>query len=160
MKFGPEYGRVVAERGDQRAAKRSWPIAVSESASSRFGRSILAPAALSGAMGRGPALLRRYSRWVPLVKPMSLCSESCTTAAIRSMRTSSSGQRRLRGASGGIGKGRAAHGISIRARNGQASTEQFVAAVVHFRALFDGAPARCPVRSGRRVLPPPRSSAR
>ena len=32
---------------------------------------------------------------------------------------------------------RAAHGISIRAHNGQASTEQLRQAMVHFRALFD-----------------------
>jgi hypothetical protein len=32
---------------------------------------------------------------------------------------------------------RAAHGISVRARNGQASTEQLRQAMVHFRALFD-----------------------
>ena len=32
---------------------------------------------------------------------------------------------------------RAAHGISVHARNGQASTEQLRQAMVHFRALFD-----------------------
>ena len=32
---------------------------------------------------------------------------------------------------------RAAHEISVRARNGQASTEQLRQAMVHFRALFD-----------------------
>ncbi len=32
---------------------------------------------------------------------------------------------------------RAAHGISVRARTGQASTEQLRQAMVHFRALFD-----------------------
>jgi hypothetical protein len=32
---------------------------------------------------------------------------------------------------------RAAHGISVRAHNGQASTEQLRQAMVHFRALFD-----------------------
>ena len=60
--FGPEYRRVVASGATSASPRRSWPIAVSESVSSRFDRSIPQLASAIWRNGRRPSATSWMSR--------------------------------------------------------------------------------------------------
>ena len=136
--FGPEYGRVVAQQGDQRAAERE--LDDRRHRVETFEIRALDPGARQGyqeqwaaaqryfvdkpanAVGRADELVRRvmHDRGYPVdddfeQRTADISVEHPTV----------------------VENYRAAHGISVRARNGQANTEQLRQAMVHFRALFD-----------------------
>jgi hypothetical protein len=136
--FGPEYGHVVAERGDQRAAEKElvdrrqrvgkFEIRALDSATrgrylEQWGsvqRSFVDVPA--GAVGQAHELVQRvmHDRGYPVDEDFEQRTADISVehpVVVENYR--------------------AAHGISIRARNGQASTEQLRQAMVHFRALFD-----------------------
>lgn len=136
--FGPEYGRVVAERGDQRAAERE--LADRRQRVGTFEIRPLDPAAReryleqwaaaqryfvdepAGAVGQAHELVQQVmqERGYPVDEDFDQRTADISVehpAVVENYR--------------------AAHGISVRARDGQASTEQLRQAMVHFRALFD-----------------------
>ena len=136
--FGPEYGRVVAERGDQRAAEKE--LADRRQRVGTFEIRPLDPAAREryleqwaaaqryfvdepeGAVGQAHELVQRvmHDRGYPVDEDFEQRTADISVehpAVVENYR--------------------AAHGISIRARDGQADTEQLRQAMVHFRALFD-----------------------
>jgi hypothetical protein len=136
--FGPEYGRVVAERGDQRAAEQE--LADRRQRVGTFEIQALDPAAReryleqwaaaqrafvdepAGAVGQAHELVQRvmHDRGYPVDEDFEQRTADISVehpAVVENYR--------------------AAHGISVHARNGQASTEQLRQAMVHYRALFD-----------------------
>jgi hypothetical protein len=136
--FGPEYGRVVAERGDQRAAEKE--LADRRQRVGKFEIRPLDPTARDrylaewagaqryfvdepvGAVGQAHELVQRvmHDRGYPVDDDFDQRAADISVdhpVVVENYR--------------------AAHGISIRAYNGQASTEQLRQAMVHFRALFD-----------------------
>jgi hypothetical protein len=136
--FGPEYGRVVAERGDQRAAEKE--LADRRQRVGKFEIRPLDPVARDrylaqwaaaqryfvdepvGAVGQAHELVQRvmHDRGYPVDEDFDQRTADISVdhpVVVENYR--------------------AAHGISIRAHNGQASTEQLRQAMVHFRALFD-----------------------
>jgi hypothetical protein len=136
--FGPEYGRVVAERGDQRAAEKE--LADRRQRVGKFEIRSLDPAARErylaqwaaaqryfvdepvGAVGQAHELVQRvmHDRGYPVDEDFDQRTADISVehpVVVENYR--------------------AAQGISIRAHNGQASTEQLRQAMVHFRALFD-----------------------
>lgn len=136
--FGPEYGRVVAERGDQRAAEKE--LADRRQRVGTFEIRPLDPAAREryleqwaaaqrafvdepvGAVGQAHELVQRvmHDRGYPVDEDFEQRSADISVehpVVVENYR--------------------AAHEISARARSGQASTEQLRQAMVHFRALFD-----------------------
>lgn len=136
--FGPEYGRVVAERGDQRAAEKELA-----DRRQRVGKFEIRPldsgvreryleqwAAAQryfvdepvGAVGEAHELVQRvmHDRGYPVDDDFDQRTADISVDH-----------------PGVVENYRAAHRISIRAHNGQASTEQLRQAMVHFRALFD-----------------------
>ena len=136
--FGPEYGRVVAERGDQRAAEKE--LADRRQRVGTFEIRPLDPAAREryleqwaaaqryfvdepvGAVGQAHELVQRvmHDRGYPVDEDFEQRTADISVehpAVVENYR--------------------AAHAISVRARDGQASTEQLRQAMVHFRALFD-----------------------
>ena len=136
--FGPEYGRVVAERGDQRAAEKE--LADRRQRVGTFEIRPLDPAAReryleqwaeaqrafvdepAGAVGQAHELVQRvmHDRGYPVDEDFEQRTADISVehpAVVENYR--------------------AAHAISVRAGNGQASTEQLRQAMVHFRALFD-----------------------
>ena len=136
--FGPEYGRVVAERGDQRAAERE--LADRRQRVGTFELRPLEPAVREryleqwaaaqrhfvdepvGAVGQAHELVQQvmHDRGYPVDEDFDQRAADISVehpAVVENYR--------------------AAHGISVRARDGQASTEQLRQAMVHFRVLFD-----------------------
>ncbi len=136
--FGPEYGRVVAERGDQRAAEIE--LADRRQRVGKFEIRPLDPAVReryleqwaaaqryfvdepAGAVGQADELVQRamHDRGYPVDEDFERRSADVSVehpVVVENYR--------------------AAHEISIRAQTGQASTEQLRQAMVHFRALFD-----------------------
>lgn len=136
--FGPEYGHVVAERGDQRAAEKE--LVDRRQRVGKFEIRPLDPATREryleqwgsaqrsfvdepvGAVGQAHELVQRvmHDRGYPVDEDFEQRTADISVehpAVVENYR--------------------AAQGISVRARNGQASTEQLRQAVVHFRALFD-----------------------
>ena len=136
--FGPEYGRVVAERGDQRAAEKE--LADRRQRVGTFEIRPLDPAVREryleqwaaaqrafvdepvGAVGQAHELVQRvmHDRGYPVDEDFEQRAADISVehpAVVENYRS--------------------AHGISVRAGNGQASTEQLRQAMVHFRALFD-----------------------
>ncbi|HEY1518047.1 MAG TPA: hypothetical protein VGF91_16595 [Solirubrobacteraceae bacterium] len=136
--FGPEYRRVVAERGDQRAAEKE--LADRRQRVGKFEIRPLDPAARDqylaqwaaaqryfvdepvGAVGQAHELVQRvmHDRGYPVDEDFEQRTADISVehpVVVENYR--------------------AAHGISIRAQNGQASTEQLREAMVHFRTLFD-----------------------
>jgi hypothetical protein len=141
--FGPEYGRVVVERGDQRAAEKE--LADRRQRVAKFEIRPLDPAVHEryleqwaaaqryfvdepeGAVGQADELVQRvmHDRGYPVDEDFEQRTADISVehpAVVENYR--------------------AAHGISVHARNGQASTEQLRQAMVHFRALFDDLLAR------------------
>lgn len=136
--FGPEYGRVVAERGDQRTAEKE--LAGRRQRVGKFEIRTLDPAAREGyleqwaaaqryfvdepvaAVGQAHELVQRvmHDRGYPVAQDFAQRSADLSVehpAVVENYR--------------------AAQEISDRAQNGQAGTEQLRQAMVHFRALFD-----------------------
>jgi len=136
--FGPEYGRVMAEQGDQRAAERE--LADRRQRVETFEIRPLDPAAREryleqwaaaqryfvdepvDAVGHAHELVQRVmqDRGYPIAEGFEQRTADISVehpAVVENYR--------------------AAQGISVRARHGQASTEQLRQAMVHFRALFD-----------------------
>jgi hypothetical protein len=136
--FGPEYGRVVAERGDQRVAEKE--LADRRQRLGKFEIRGLDPAAReryleqwaaaqryfvdepAGAVGQAHELVQRvmHDRGYPVDEDFEQRTADISVehpVVVENYR--------------------AAHRISIRAQTGQASTEQLRQAMVHFRALFD-----------------------
>jgi hypothetical protein len=136
--FGPEYGHVVAERGDQRAAEKE--LADRRQRVGKFEIRPLDPVDREryleqwgsvqrsfvdepvGAVRHAHELVQRvmHDRGYPVDKGFEQRTADISVehpAVVENYR--------------------AAQGISVRARNGQASTEQLRQAMVHFRALFD-----------------------
>lgn len=136
--FGPEYGRVVAERGDQRAAEKE--LADRRQRVGKFEIRHLDPSARehyleqwaaaqryfvdqpAGAVGEADELVQQvmHDRGYPVAEDFEQRAADISVehpAVVENYR--------------------AAHGISIQARTAQASTEQLRQAMVHFRALFD-----------------------
>lgn len=136
--FGPEYGRVVAQHGDQRAAEQE--LAGRRQRVEQFEiRSLDAGARRhylqhwasvqrefvddpSGAVGQARVLVQQvmHDRGYPVDDDFD------QRAADISVRHPDFVQNY-----------RAAHGISIAASKGQATTEQLRESMVRFRALFD-----------------------
>ena len=136
--FGPEYGRVVTQRGDQRVAEKE--LADRRQRVSKFEIRPLDPVAReryleqwaaaqryfvdepAGAVGRAHELVQRVmqDRGYPVDEDFEQRTADISVehpVVVENYR--------------------AAHGISMRAHNGQASTEELRQAMVHFRALFD-----------------------
>ena len=136
--FGPEYGRVVTERGDQRVAEKE--LADRRQRVAKFEIRPLDPAARErylaqwaaaqryfvdepvGAVGRAHELVQRvmHDRGYPVDEDFEQRTADISVehpVVVENYR--------------------AAHGISIQAHNGQVSTEELRQAMVHFRALFD-----------------------
>ncbi len=136
--FGPEYGRVVAERGDQRTAEKE--LADRRQRVGKFEIRPLDPAARErylaqwgaaqryfvdepvGAVGQAHELVQRVmdDRGYPVDEDFEQRTADISVehpVVVENYR--------------------AAQEISIRAHNGQANTEQLRRAMVHFRALFD-----------------------
>jgi hypothetical protein len=150
--FGPEYGRVVADRGDQRAAEKE--LADRRQRVGTFEIRPLDPAAAeryreqwaaaqryfvdepAGAVGRAHELVQRvmHDRGYPVDEDFEQRTADISVehpVVVENYR--------------------AAHEISIRARNGDAGTEELRQAMVHFRALFDDLLAPGDVRQADRA---------
>jgi hypothetical protein len=136
--FGPEYGRAVAQQGDRRAAEkeladrreRVGKLEIRPLDPAVRGRYLEQWAAAQryfvdepvGAVGQAHELVQRvmHDRGYPVDEDFEQRTADISVehpAVVENYR--------------------AAHGISVRAGNGQASTEQLRQAMVHFRALFD-----------------------
>ena len=109
--FGPEYGRVLADRGERGEAE-------SELAERRDRRAKLEIRDLE------PAARERYAeRWAAAQR--TFVDQPAPAVAEADALVSE------------VMRERAAHGISVRAPQGDAGTEDLRQAMVHFRALFD-----------------------
>jgi hypothetical protein len=136
--FGPEYGRTVADRGDRREAE-------SELAERRDRRAKLEIRELE------PAARERYTeRWAAaqrtfVDKPAPAVAEAdaLVSEVMRERGYPVSEDFEQRAADVSVDHPvvvehyRAAHGISTRATQGDAGTEDLRQAMVHFRALFE-----------------------
>jgi hypothetical protein len=136
--FGPEYGRVVAERGDQRSAEQE--LARRRERVDQFEIRLLEPAAREryaerwravqrafvddprGAVGEAHVLVQQvmHERGYPVDEDFD---QRSADISVRHPEV--------------VENYRAAHAISVAAQKGKASTEQLRKAMVHFRALFD-----------------------
>jgi hypothetical protein len=136
--FGPEYGRVVAERGDRRAAESE--LAERRERRSRLEIRELEPAARDRYADRWAAAQREF-----VDQPAHAVGEAdaLVTEVMRERGYPVSEDFEQRAADvsvdhpGVVEHYRAAHAISGRATQGEAGTEDLRQAMVHFRALFD-----------------------
>ncbi len=136
--FGPEYGRVVAERGDQRAAERE--LADRRQRVESFEIRPLDPVVRERYQEQWAAAQRYF-----VDKPVDAVGQAHELVQRvmhdRGYPVDEDFEQRTADISvehpAVVENYRAANGISVRARNGQASTEQLRQAMVHFRALFD-----------------------
>jgi hypothetical protein len=148
--FGPEYDRVIAEQGDQRSAENE--LASRRKRVSEFDIRPLAPADRERYVERWGAAQRKF-----VDEPDAAVREAHLLVQQvmhdRGYPVDDDFQQRAADLSldhpDVVENYRAAHSISLRAQQGQASTEQLRQAMVHFRALFDdllapsdGTPAR------------------
>jgi hypothetical protein len=148
--FGPEYDRVVAERGDQRSAENE--LVGRRKRVSEFEIRPLAPADRERYVERWGATQRKF-----VDKPEAAVREAHLLVQQvmhdRGYPVDEDFQQRAADLSLDhpevVENYRAAQSISLRAEQGQADTEQLRQAMVHFRALFDdllapgdGTPAR------------------
>jgi hypothetical protein len=136
--FGPEYDRVVAERGDQRSGENE--LASRRRRVSQFEIRPLAPADRERYVERWGAAQRQF-----VDEPESAVGEAHLLVQRvmhdRGYPVDDDFQQRAADLSldhpDVVENYRAAHSISLRAQQGQANTEQLRQAMVHFRALFD-----------------------
>jgi hypothetical protein len=136
--FGPEYDRVVSDRGDQRAGERE----LLERRRRREELEIrpLDPSARDEYLARWRGAQRRF-----VDEPAAAVGEA-NVLVIEVMRergypVDDDFEQRAADVSVDhpvvVENYRAAHRIARRARNGQAGTEDLRQSMVHFRALFD-----------------------
>jgi hypothetical protein len=136
--FGPEYDRVVAERGDQRSAERE--LADRRRRLDRFEIRPLEPAVRERYLERWKAAQRQFvDQPGPAVgEAHALVQEVMHD---RGYPVDKDFEQRAADISvehpNVVENYRAANSISTRAQSGQASTEQLRQSMVHFRALFD-----------------------
>lgn len=136
--FGPEYKRVVAEHGDQRAAERE--LADRRERVDRFEIRPLAPASRDHYLDQWGAVQRHF-----VDEPVAAVGEAheLVQQVMRERGYPVDRDFEQRAADISVEHPdvvqnyRAANEISIRARQGKASTEQLRQSIVHFRALFD-----------------------
>lgn len=148
--FGPEYNRVLVERGDQRSAENE--LASRRKRLSEFEIRRLEPADRERYVERWGATQRRF-----VDEPEAAVTEAHLLVQQvmhdRGYPVDEDFQQRAADLSldhpAVVENYRAANSISLRAQQGQANTEQLRQAMVYFRALFDdllapsdGAPAR------------------
>ncbi len=136
--FGPEYGRVVAERGDQQAAEKE--LADRRQRVGRFEIRPLEPAARERYLEQWGASQRYF-----VDEPVTAVGQAHELVQ-RVMRdrgypVDEDFEQRAADISvehpDVVENYRAAQEISLRASGGEASTEELRQAMVHFRALFD-----------------------
>ena len=136
--FGPEYGRVVAERGDQRTAEKE--LAGRRERVDKFEIRPLEPAARERYLEQWGAA-QRYFVDEPVAAVAQAHELVQGVMKDRGYPVDQDFEQRSADISVEhpvvVENYRAAHEISAHARNGQASTEQLRQAMVHFRALFD-----------------------
>ncbi len=136
--FGPEYGRVVAERGDQRAAENE--LANRRQRVGGFEIRPLDPAARERYLAQWAAAQRYF-----VDEPVAAVGQAHELVQRvmhdRGYPVDEDFEQRTADISVEhpvvVENYRAAHGISLGAQTGQADTEQLRQAMVHFRALFD-----------------------
>lgn len=136
--FGPEYDRVVEERGDQRSGERE--LLQRRQRHEQFEIRSLEPAIRQDYLQRWEATQRHF-----VDEPGGAVDEADVLVQQvmhdRGYPVESDFEQRAADISVEhpvvVDNYRAAHAISIRARSGQASTEQLRQSMVHFRALFD-----------------------
>ena len=136
--FGPEYGRVVEERGDQRTAEKE--LADRRQRVDQFEIRPLEPAARERYLEQWAAAQRYF-----VDEPVNAVGQAHELVQgvmnDRGYPVDEDFEQRSADISVEhpvvVENYRAALEISARARNGQASTEQLRQAMVHFRALFD-----------------------
>ena len=155
--FGPEYGRVVAERGDQRTAEKE--LAGRRQRVDKFEIRPFDPATRERYLEQWGAA-QRYFVDEP-ADAVGQADESCRRVMNdRGYPVDEDFEHRSADISVEhpvvVENYRAAHQISARARGGQASTEQLRQAMVHFRALFDDRLA--PGDAASQIIPPPLSA--
>jgi hypothetical protein len=136
--FGPEYGRVVAQRGDQRAAEKE--LVDRRERVDRFEIRPLDPVARERYSAQWGAAQRYF-----VDEPVDAVGQAHELVQ-RVMRdrgypVDEDFEQRTADISvehpAVVENYRAAEAISVRAHNGEANTEQLRRAMVHFRALFD-----------------------
>jgi len=136
--FGPEYERVLAERGDQRAAEAE--LAERRERRDSFEIRELEPSLRADYLERWRWTQRRF-----VDEPTVAAGEAdrLVTEVMHDRGYPVDEKFEQRAADVSVDHPlvvenyRAAHAISLRAERGQASTEDLRQAVVHFRALFD-----------------------
>ena len=136
--FGPEYNRLIAERGDQRSAERE--LAGRRKRMSEFEIRPLASAARERYMERWAATQRNF-----VDEPAAAVGEAHVLVQEvmhdRGYPIDEDFEQRAADVSvthpDVVENYRAAHSISLHAHQGRANTEQLRQAMVHFRALFD-----------------------
>jgi hypothetical protein len=136
--FGPEYDRVVEERGDQRSGERE--LRQRRQRHEQFEIRSLEPAIREDYLQRWEATQRHF-----VDEPGGAVDEADVLVQQvmhdRGYPVESDFEQRAADISVEhpvvVDNYRAAHAISTRARSGQASTEQLRQSMVHFRALFD-----------------------
>jgi hypothetical protein len=159
--FGPEYNRVVTQRGDQRSAERE--LTNRRKRVSEFEIRPLAPADRERYVERWGVAQRRF-----VDEPEAAVGEAHLLVQQvmhdRGYPVDDDFEQRAADVSVEhpevVENYRAANSISLRAQRGQANTEQLRQAMVHFRALFDDllapsdrTPARDDDSSERAAMP-------
>lgn len=136
--FGPEYDRVLAERGDQRTAEAE--LSERRDRREQFEIRELDPAAREDYLERWRTTQRRF-----VDEPAVAVGEADRLVTevmhLRGYPVDEDFERRAADVSvdhpAVVENYRAAHAISLRAKRAQASTEDLRQAFVHFRSLFD-----------------------
>ena len=136
--FGPEYNRVVSQRGDQRSAERE--LAGRRRRVDQFEIRPLAPATRERYLERWKSAQRFF-----VDEPSAAVGEAHELVQQvmhdRGYPVDEDFEQRAADISvehpNVVENYRAAQAISVRAHNGQASTEQLRQSMVHFRELFD-----------------------
>jgi hypothetical protein len=155
--FGPEYSRVVAERGDQRSAERE--LADRRRRMDRFEIRSLEPAARERYLDRWKGAQRLF-----VDEPAAAAGEAHVLVQQvmqdRGYPVDDDFEQRAADISvehpNVVENYRAANAISVRAHSGRATTEQLRQSMVHFRALFDDLLAprdSTPARDGQEPVP-------
>lgn len=135
--FGPEYDRVVAKQGDQRAAEKE--LLERRRRHDKFEIRPLEPSAREEYRQRWETLQRRFvdqpdaavGQASVLVRQVMRHRGYPVDVDLEQVADDVSVEHPVV-----VENYRAAHAISARASNGQASTEDLRQALVHFRALF------------------------
>lgn len=136
--FGPEYERAVEERGDRREAEAE--LAERRERRSQLDIRPLEPGAQERYAERWQAAQRRF---VDQPAPAVAEADALVSAVMSERGYPVSDEFDQRAADISVDHPvvvehyRAAHAISLRATDGDASTEDLRQAMVHFRALFD-----------------------